>query len=116
MTLQNLVSDNLVLQDPMPPKLSDNLQAAFALIQKLNSGFSLIRLLQDNSKTLMTAEGIAFHLQRPVEVVHAALSTLMELGLVRPTKAAEIIFFGLDPDPKQRRLAYHLLARNAPES
>jgi Fe2+ or Zn2+ uptake regulation protein len=111
MTLVNSFGGNSTTHKPALPESSANLQPTLARVQKLDSGFSLIRFLGDNPKTLVTAEGIALRLKRSLPAVYADLRTLEELGLVRRTEPAGIPFFGIDTDPAQRKLVRELLAR-----
>ncbi len=108
----NLVGDDSTLQVRVPPRIGANLQETCALVQKLHCGFSLLRLLQDNPKMQMTAEGAAVQLKRPVEAIDVELCRLEELGLVSSRAIAGIIFFGLDTDPAKRKLVRDLLYRH----
>ena len=107
---QNWVRDNGTRQKLGPPISSTSPSLLFARVQKLNRGFSILHYLQDNLKTLTTAEGIAVHLKCPVGAIEVDLTNLVEPGLVHPMEVAGIVFFGLDTDPAKRKLVRDLLA------
>lgn len=73
-----------------------SLWIAFARNGGLDFELPVIRFLRQRPNTLITAEGIAAQLGRPLQAIQDDLGELQELGLVRQTQVAGISFYGLE--------------------
>ncbi len=93
----------IVLED-----LGTGMRQMFAQISDVDGGWALLRFLDQNAKTLMTLEDIAFRLGESTGTIQNAVCVMDDLGLMRSLGAAGITLFGITDNPEKRRLVHAL--------
>ncbi len=88
--------------------LGAGMRQMFAQISAVDGGWALLRFLDQNPKTLMTLEDIAFQVGQSRSTTEKAERVMMELSLMRSVGAAGLTLFGMTEDPDKRRLVHAL--------
>jgi hypothetical protein len=89
-------------------ELDEHTRALFKQLYRLHCGIQLVRFLVENTHTLATVEGIAYHLNEPPAKVEADIQELANLGLVRQVEAADLTLFGVTVDSNRRQSMHEL--------
>ncbi len=109
MTQSDWFDDDSALQDMLLDEMGENVRALFEQLQGLDGGLLLLRFLNDQKSTLMTAEDIAFQLSIAPAAAHERLLALEELGLVQRVEVAGLTLFGLHTAEAPSQLVADLL-------
>jgi len=104
------LDDETVLPSVLLTELDEHTRALFKQIRTFNCGMPIVRFLVENEHTLVTLEGIAFHLNEPPAKVAGDIYTLEELGLARRVDVADLVLFGATRDSGRRQLMRDLCA------
>jgi hypothetical protein len=80
--------DESVLRSMLLTELDEHTRALFKQLGMLHCGIQLVRFLVENTHTLATVAGIAYHLNEPVE---SDVQELEKLGLVVEQLAALVV-------------------------
>ena len=95
-------------------KLAANLDASVrALYQQvcaLSGACPLLRLLDSQANSVLTADDIAYYLKQVQSLVERNLDSLVELGWVRRVALPDCTWYGLTTDPQKRQLVHELFA------
>ena len=102
--------DESVLPSVLLTELDEHTQALFQQIRTFSCGMPIVRFLVENKHTLMTLEGIAFHLNELPAKVESDIHALEKLGLVRQVDVDDLTLFGMTMDSGRRQLMRDLCA------
>ena len=106
------LDDETVLPSVLLTELNEHTRALFQQIRTFNCGMSIVRFLVENEHTLVTVEGIAFHLNESPVKVAGDIKALEELDLARRVvvNVADLVLFGVTRDSGRRQLMRDLCA------
>ena len=100
-----LFSEEAVLSD-----LSEKAKMLFAELCQFECSCLVLHFLHSYSTTLLTADDVAYHLSKPIEIVERDLNTLAQFHLVQTTRVAGVTFYHLTTEPSQLKLVHELCA------
>lgn len=103
-------NEESILRSLLLSELDEERRTLFLQVHQLQHGCALLHFMDENARTLMTAEDIAFHLRAPPEQVENDLRALADLGLIEQKEVGEFAIFGLVSDPSRRQLVDDLFA------
>jgi hypothetical protein len=104
------LDDETALPSVLLTELDEHTRALFEQICAFNCGMPIVRFLVENEHTLVTVEGIAFHLNEPLAKVAGDIYALAELGLARRVDVADLVLFGATRDTSRGQLMRDLCA------
>lgn len=107
---QASLDDSLSSEEAVLSDLSEKAKMLFAELCQFESGCLILHFLHSHSTTLLTADSVAYHLSKPIEVVERDLNALAQLHLAQTTRVAGITFYRLTTEPSQQKLAHELCA------
>ncbi len=105
--LQSLGNDvldrEMVLAD-----LSDNAKRLFVELSRFQCCLLILHFLHSNAATLLTADDVAYRVDKPIATIDKDLSILAQRGMVQTTTVAGITFYRFTTNPAQQKLAQEL--------
>lgn len=74
----------------------------FSRVHQLPSGCKILRFLDQNPRSRLCADDVAFQTCEPEPIVEETLQGLSDLGLVQKSEIGGLVFFGLVLDQIER--------------
>ncbi len=90
--------------------LDEQVKAVLLQISDLPLGSELVRFLDANRRTYLTADDIAFRVGQSPELVEKDLGALVRLGVAERTLVSGITLYHLTSQPRKRRAVGELIA------
>jgi len=110
--MNELVWDDMDTISPgrLAAKLDTGVQNLYSQVCALAGACPLLRLLNSQANSVLTADDIAYYLKQPQSVVEHNLCRLLELGWLRQVALPDCTWYGLTTDPQKRKLVNELFA------
>ncbi|MCL4393872.1 MAG: hypothetical protein M1482_03530 [Chloroflexi bacterium] len=96
------LSHELPLQNLLFVDLDEDGRVLFDRVHRIEAGCKVLHFLYHHANTRMSAEDIAFFAKVSLPVTQRSLQGLIELGMATRARIANMEFFGLTTEPKQR--------------
>ncbi len=101
---------DLIAPRMLTANLDENARALYQQVCVIAGACPLLRLLNSQANSVLTADDIAYHLKQPQAVVERNLYQLVEFGWVRRVVLPDCTWFGLTTDPQKRKIVQELFA------
>lgn len=105
MAERGLLREALLDRETVIGDLSDSAKKLFAELCQFKCCLLILHFLRSNAATLLTADDIAYHLEKPVATIEQDLAKLVQLNLAQTTQVTGIMFYRFTIIPAQQKLA-----------